>query len=135
MTDATPAPAPEARTGADNNRRRFTRIFFDAETVLAQGDTAHIVKLMDVSLQGMLVQLLPEQHVQPDIPVEGCIHLGGDIQIRMTLSVVNHRGDRLGLHCENIDLDSLTHLRRLVELNLGDVSLLERELGALEHHG
>jgi hypothetical protein len=35
------------------------------------------------------------------------------------------------LLCESIDLDSITHLRRLVELNAGDPALLERELTAL----
>jgi hypothetical protein len=37
----------------------------------------------------------------------------------------------LGFVCQYIDLDSISHLRRLVELNLGDGSLLERELAAL----
>jgi hypothetical protein len=33
----------------------------------------------------------------------------------------------LGFQVQYIDLDSATHLRRLVELNLGDPALLERE--------
>lgn len=37
----------------------------------------------------------------------------------------------LGLRCRNIDLDSITHLRRLLELQLGDATLLQRELGQL----
>ena len=36
-----------------------------------------------------------------------------------------------GLRCLAIDLDSVTHLRRFVELNLGNPELLERELSAL----
>jgi len=32
------------------------------------------------------------------------------------------------LRCLSIDLDSITHLRRLLELNLGDPQLVEREL-------
>jgi hypothetical protein len=35
------------------------------------------------------------------------------------------------LRCENIDIDSITHLRRLVDLNAGDASLLDREFSAL----
>jgi hypothetical protein len=35
------------------------------------------------------------------------------------------------LHCDNIDVDSVTHLRRLVALNSGDPKLLDRELAAL----
>jgi hypothetical protein len=41
------------------------------------------------------------------------------------------RDDLLGFVCRHIDLESISHLRRLVELNLGDESLLERELAAL----
>jgi hypothetical protein len=36
-----------------------------------------------------------------------------------------------GLQWRNIDVDSLTHLRRLLELNLNDPSLLDRELADL----
>jgi hypothetical protein len=45
---------------------------------------------------------------------------------------VVHLQDRLaGLVCHGLDIDSATHLRRLVELNLGRPDLLERELSAL----
>ena len=37
----------------------------------------------------------------------------------------------LGLFCHHIDIDSITHLRRLIELNLGDETLLQRELAEL----
>jgi len=47
-----------------------------------------------------------------------------------------HVGDNntVGIRCESIDLDSISHLRRLVELNLGDPELLNRELSALVSH-
>jgi hypothetical protein len=32
------------------------------------------------------------------------------------------------LKCNFIDVDSISHLKRMVELNLGDASLLNREL-------
>ncbi len=35
--------------------------------------------------------------------------------------------------CEHIDIDSITHLKRLIELNLGDEALLHRELAHLIH--
>jgi hypothetical protein len=38
---------------------------------------------------------------------------------------------QIGFECEHIDIDSISNLRRLVELNLGDAELLERQLGAL----
>lgn len=117
----------------DGDRRSFKRIFFDAETVLVQNEQTWVVQLLDISFEGILVQLLPEQSLDHKQAVQANIHLGGDIQIRMTLSIVHQEGLQLGLHCENIDLDSLTHLRRLVEVNLGDSALLEREFARLRH--
>lgn len=116
-----------------NERRRFTRVFFDAETVLIQGEREWVVQLRDISFQGMLVELLPGQTPDPEQSLAATIHLGGDIQITMTCRVANHHDHQMGLKCCNIDLDSLTHLRRLVELNLGDTTMLEREFGALAY--
>jgi hypothetical protein len=41
--------------------------------------------------------------------------------------------DHLGIESTGIDIESITHLRRLMELNLGDSSILDRELAALYH--
>ena len=49
----------------------------------------------------------------------------------MDVEIAHRENDELGLNCKDIDVDSITHLRRLVELNLGDPELLERELSAL----
>lgn len=112
-------------------RRAFTRIFFDAETVVMQGDDIWPVQLVDISLRGILICVLPDQQLDHNAPVEVSVHLGGGIEIRMEARIANQRRDLLGLTCEHIDVDSMTHLRRLVELNMGDTSLLERELHAL----
>jgi hypothetical protein len=37
----------------------------------------------------------------------------------------------VGFHCLRIDLDSISFLRRMVELNTGEPAVLERELSAL----
>ena len=48
------------------------------------------------------------------------------------LASVAHIDDKtIGFTCENIDLESISHLKRLVELNLGDKALLHRELASL----
>ena len=112
----------------EEQQRAFTRVFFDAETIVSQPGRDFIVQLVDLSLRGALVQLLPDQTLNDDEPVDVVIHLGGDVQICMVTHVANHRGDHVGLAFDYIDVDSMTHLRRLVELNTGDTSLLEREL-------
>jgi hypothetical protein len=114
-----------------NHRRSFTRIFFDAETVATQDGQYWLVQLVDISLRGILIKVLPDQTLDPSKDVDISIHLGGDVQICMTTRVVNQQNAQVGLVCDHIDVDSMTHLRRLVELNVGDTSLLERELHAL----
>jgi hypothetical protein len=49
----------------------------------------------------------------------------------MNLSISHVIGNEAGFKCEHIDLDSISTLRRMVELNLGDSTLLERDLIAL----
>jgi hypothetical protein len=110
--------------------RAFTRIFFDAETVVIQGEYIWPVQLVDISLRGMLIRTLADQSLNLSAPVEVSVHLGGGIEIRMDGRIANQRDDLTGIVCEHIDVDSMTHLRRLVELNVGDTSLLERELHA-----
>ena len=60
------------------------------------------------------------------------IHLlGSNEVIEMEAQVAHFEQGHMGLHCVTIDIDSVTHLRKLLELNLGDPALLERELMAL----
>jgi hypothetical protein len=49
----------------------------------------------------------------------------------MNTRVAHLENTHVGLRCESIDLDSMAHLRRLLELNSGDPELVERELSAL----
>jgi hypothetical protein len=45
--------------------------------------------------------------------------------------VARVEGSQLGLKCTHIDLDSVTHLRQLIERNSQDPALLVRELALL----
>ena len=116
----------------DRERRRFHRILFDApaRVVTKQGNL--ITKLADISLSGALL-------VRPD---DWVTEIGSEVELAILLddagtairmdSVVAHIArDSIGLRCRSIDMESISHLRRLVELNLGDPALLERELEAL----
>ncbi len=114
------------------NRRQFTRIEFSGAARLFLADGEHPVEVLDLSLKGALVR--PSEDIFTRIGSQGILHLrldGGETDIRMGVTVVHHQGDAYGLACHEIDLDSVTHLRRLVELNLGDESVLEREIARL----
>lgn len=121
----------QASTTSAHDRRKFTRIFFDAESVLTQADKAWSVQLIDISLHGLLVETAEIAEIDTATPCTVSIHLGGDVQIRMQGNIAHQEGRRLGMNCTGLELESLMHLRRLVELNKGDTRLLERELSAL----
>ncbi len=113
-------------------RRRFSRITFhrpaDLDVRIARGTC----EVLDVSFKGALVE----------VPFRFAAHVGqrctlvirldaGDAVIRMEGEVVHREGTQAGIRCLEIDLDSMAHLRRLVELNVGDEQVLHRELSAL----
>ena len=114
-----------------NERRRFQRITFDAPTEIIQGTRRWGAELHDVSLKGLLVKRPPNWNGDPDHPYEANIRLADDACVKMEVVLTRTQSDLLGFVCRHIDLESISHLRRLVELNLGDESLLERELAAL----
>ena len=112
-------------------RRRFQRIAFDAATELAQGERRWAVVLHDLSLKGLLVKRPRDWNGDPDQPFIATVNLDSSTSLQMEVVLTRTRNDLLGFVCRHIDLDSISHLRRLVELNLGDESMLERELAAL----
>jgi len=114
------------------NRRQFSRILFRSEARLAVAGTEVPVQLADLSLKGALIHPGADLFVEIGSPCVLTIRLGEPAAtIRLEATVVHREGGHLGLACREIDLDSMTHLRRLVELNLGDEQLLNRELSAL----
>lgn len=54
-----------------------------------------------------------------------------DIVIAMAGELAHVEGDHAGVLCRSIDIESITHLRRLIEVNLADPAASERELKAL----
>ncbi|WP_296179105.1 PilZ domain-containing protein [Pseudomonas sp. UBA1879] len=118
-------------TDAHEDRRRFKRIAFDAKTELTQGAKSWPVHLIDLSLKGLLIERPSPWLGNPDEPFIVDIHLNVDIDVQMEVRLTHDDHNHLGFVCEHIGLESVTHLRRLIELNLADHDELERELGAL----
>ena len=114
-----------------HERRRFQRIPFESDAELQQGLQRWTVQLHDLSLKGLLVSRPADWAAATDATLHACIRLGPEVEVRMLVTLAHEKDGMLGFYCHEIDLDSLTHLRRLIELNLGSSDLLERELGAL----
>ena len=88
--------------------------------------------VLDLSLKGALLRLPPDALSGLGAPCLLKVRLGdSDTSIAMAGEVAHVEGDRVGVICRSIDLESITHLRRLIEMNLGDATLLERDLKTL----
>lgn len=112
-------------------RRQFSRVAFDAHATLTTTTDRLAVKVIDLSLKGALLQLqAPPATLVIGAPCLVEVKLG-EISIAMAAELAHIEGKHIGVLCRSIDLESITHLRRLIEMNLGDPRLLERELKAL----
>lgn len=115
-----------------DNRRKFSRIPFKSEARLFLPDGECVVDVLDLSLKGALIHLKEPMFVVVGTNGTLKIHLDNvGSSIRMEVTIVHHMANYYGLACREIDLDSVTHLRRLVELNLGDEAMAEREFSLL----
>jgi hypothetical protein len=112
-------------------RRRYTRVNFNAAVTMSQNNKAFESNIVDVSLNGILVDTPQDYEMRTDIPVEACIKLTDDTEIRMNVSLIHSSSSVLGFKSNSIDVDSIAHLRRLVELNIDDPNASERVLSEL----
>ncbi|MER2296627.1 MULTISPECIES: PilZ domain-containing protein [Pseudomonas] len=114
-----------------DERRRFLRIDFDAPTELRQGDRRWPVKLIDLSLKGLLVECPQPWDADLTQDFDAIIHLDPHNRVQMQVELRHEEPRRLGFVCLYIDVESMTHLHRLVELNLADSTEMMRELREL----
>lgn|SRR5690606_26794330 len=117
---------------SDQERRQFTRFPFDGTVSFNFKGEIIQAKLIDISLQGALIELEHEwtQGIVHELHFD--LHLNEQaFSVQFEGSIVHIEGKLVGISCEFIDIDSASHLKRLVELNLGDTLLLARELSAM----
>ena len=114
------------------NRRQFTRILFSIDAQLEVEEQTYTVNIHDISLNGALVTA-PEnaEKIKNKLGLLTFQLADSDTQVSMHVAIVHVAKDEIGLQCNAIDIDSVTYLRRLVELNLGDESQLNKELSQL----
>lgn len=113
-------------------QRHTKRTRFASQVTLTKGNDCWSTRLVDVSLRGLLVEE-PENWSRPTPgePLELALELGGDVRIEMTVLPMRYGEGQIGFEWTNIDPESLEHLRRLLELNLGDPDEVRNEVRAL----
>ena len=110
-------------------KRHYSRVPFELESTLIIDQVKHDTNVIDISLKGALVN--KPRDWNPDKNQQIFLEMklaDSDIVMRMQTEVAHEDDDRLGLRFIEIDVDSISHLRRLMELNLGDAALINKEV-------
>ncbi len=116
----------------DNERRQYKRVSFDTTAKLSKDDQSFDCQIVDLSIHGVLLRPHGVLRSSVDAIYQLEIPLSDQQnRITMTLKLTHQHPVNLGFVCEKIDLDSITHLRKIVELNSGDSAILERDLATL----
>lgn len=120
MSEAKPVP------------RKFRRVAFKAPAQVTTPEGRWATRILDISLKGVLIE---QPKNWPAASVNGACHidlpLDDEETIRLDGRITRQGNGHLGFQWTDIDATSLSHLRRLLELNLGDSKLIDRELSAL----
>ncbi|MGW8313633.1 MAG: PilZ domain-containing protein [Desulfuromonadales bacterium] len=109
--------------------RRFRRIPFVTQVTLSSGQDSWTGELLEIALKGALVEtkcLLPF-----DLGTECtlCMTLpGSPISLEFQAKLIHSENSHYGFKFISEDIETLTHLRKLIELNTGDAETTRGEL-------
>ncbi|MCG8605079.1 PilZ domain-containing protein [bacterium] len=113
-------------------KRQFSRVNFVTHIETDFNNKIHTGQLLDVSLKGALIET----------DAAGSFELGNDGILNIYLpdtglalifggQVAHIHGGKIGIKFISEDIDSMTHLRRLLELNLATEQEITREFDLL----
>jgi hypothetical protein len=108
--------------------RNYRRISFKTSAAILVNQRQFPCELIDLALRGALLQnnegisIGIGEHAQVEIELP-------DSELKLTFGaeLIHHEQGQYGFLFIDADVDSLAHLRRLLELNLGDGEQVDRE--------
>ena len=110
-------------------RRNFQRVPFATEAEINCNEKKFNGDLLDISLQGALI------HGHGTIPLEKgnicelLIHLvDSEITMQFDVDLVHREENKLGFKFIGKDTETMIHLRRLLELNIGSSEAIDKEI-------
>lgn len=110
-------------------KRNFQRIPFQCNCQVRCGDREWVGDLLDISLRGALFRISTATGLELGANCYLDIVLGeGSAELQFESELVHLEGDHYGFLFLSEDLVTLTHLRRLLELNMGGDETMRQEL-------
>lgn len=110
-------------------QRQFSRIDFHTTTSVVYKNQRFEAQLLDISLKGALLSIEEALLLSKEEECSLEINLGGsEVVLTIKALLVHIHENSFGFKFQSIDLESLSHLRRLMEINLGNTDRIDQEL-------
>jgi hypothetical protein len=125
-----------AMSQTKENRRRFTRVPFCVDANLNKDEQTWPVRIADLSIRGALLELPAGLELRLNDEYLLTVRLeGSTIDLRFTSKPVRQENNRGGFTLLAADIETLTHIRALLEYNTGDPDGVLQELLTLATDG
>ena len=111
------------------DKRYYKRINFHVNAAARVNNILYAGELYDISLKGALIKM--NRGLEPSLSKTGTVMLklpNSNITLKFEARIVHQKDNFLGFKFEGADVDSITHLRRLLILNTGDEEEIDREI-------
>jgi PilZ domain len=117
-----------------NDRRHFSRLHLNTYQVEVEfNNIIKPAKVVDLSLKGVLLNIEDKFEDLSGLCTIRIALIPSEIKMVFTAKLVYQKEDKFGFEFEEEDLESLIHLRRLLELNSPDPEHIIEELFFLVH--
>lgn len=114
-----------------NEKRHFSRVPFISSVHILFDEKDVECGLLDISLKGLLIELPENFTINKNTLYSLTLVLSEKVIISMQAKLIHSEANHYGLEWVDIDIDSLTILRRLLELNSIEADEIHREIGEL----
>ncbi len=112
-----------------DEKRYFSRINFSAKSQVEVNDKVYDGELLDISLRGALLRFKDQVPLQKNDKCTIMINLhSSDIKLIFDAVLVHIHHYNLGFRFISEDVGTMTHLRNLLSLNVGDYDKITDEL-------
>jgi len=112
-----------------DERRNFQRVAFATHAEIKCNGKKYTGELLDISLKGALVLGKGDIPLGQGSRCQLSIHLlDSEVTLLFEADIVHCRDNRFGFKFISEDTETATHLRRLLELNIGSSDVIDREV-------
>jgi c-di-GMP-binding flagellar brake protein YcgR len=114
-----------------DDNRKYSRVDFKIACKYKSGGREIPCRLVNLSLKGLLAEIEDQHDIEPR---EGIIEmklLNSDITIYFEAEIVHKKGNQIGFRFTKTDVESMTHLRAILEANTGNPDKIDEELHSL----